>query len=80
MHAPCDVTLCLAWLDVTNAFGAVPLQAIDDALRAAQAGDTLRNLVNFVYGTVIFSRPKGCRTQSASEQGSNKVVPQWPPF
>ncbi|GIY12440.1 hypothetical protein CEXT_179171 [Caerostris extrusa] len=27
---------CLAWLDVTNAFGAIPHLAIDDALSAAQ--------------------------------------------
>ncbi|GIY44823.1 retrovirus-related Pol polyprotein from type-1 retrotransposable element R2 [Caerostris darwini] len=30
--------LCLAWLDVTNAFGAIPHCAIDDALAAAQVG------------------------------------------
>ncbi|GIY87338.1 retrovirus-related Pol polyprotein from type-2 retrotransposable element R2DM [Caerostris extrusa] len=31
--------LCLAWLDVTNAFGALSHCAIDDALVAAQVGD-----------------------------------------
>ncbi|GIY44232.1 retrovirus-related Pol polyprotein from type-1 retrotransposable element R2 [Caerostris darwini] len=41
--------LCLAWLDVTNAFGSIPHCAIDEALCAAKVGDTFRNLVNFVY-------------------------------
>ncbi|GIY12451.1 retrovirus-related Pol polyprotein from type-1 retrotransposable element R2 [Caerostris extrusa] len=50
--------LCLAWLDVTNAFGAIPHLAIDDALSAAQVGDTFRNLVNRIYeecGTKILT-------------------------
>ncbi|GIY77566.1 retrovirus-related Pol polyprotein from type-1 retrotransposable element R2 [Caerostris extrusa] len=58
--------LYLAWLDVTNAFGAVPHQAIDDALRAAQAGDTLRNLVNFVY--------EDCHTKLLSSEGLSDSI------
>ncbi|GIY82502.1 retrovirus-related Pol polyprotein from type-1 retrotransposable element R2 [Caerostris extrusa] len=75
--------LCLAWLDVTNAFGAIPHRAIDDALRAAHAGDTFRNLVNCVY--------EDCRTKLLSSEGlsgvyphrsrdQTRLPPQWPPF
>ncbi|GIX97055.1 retrovirus-related Pol polyprotein from type-1 retrotransposable element R2 [Caerostris extrusa] len=58
--------LCLAWLHVTNAFGAIPHRAIDDALRAAQAGDTFLNLVNCVYDD--------CRTKLLSSEGLSESI------
>ncbi|KAF8797215.1 Retrovirus-related Pol polyprotein type-1 like protein [Argiope bruennichi] len=41
--------LCIAWLDVTNAFGALPHQAIFEALKAAGVGPVFTNLVKDIY-------------------------------
>ncbi|KAF8778865.1 Retrovirus-related Pol polyprotein type-1 like protein [Argiope bruennichi] len=47
--------LCIAWLDVTNAFGALPHQAIFEALEAAGVGPVFTNLVKDIYlGSKIF--------------------------
>ncbi|GBM82725.1 Retrovirus-related Pol polyprotein from type-2 retrotransposable element R2DM, partial [Araneus ventricosus] len=40
---------CLAWLDVSNAFGAVPHTAIHQALSAAKVGSAFQELVHDLY-------------------------------
>ncbi|GIY44237.1 retrovirus-related Pol polyprotein from type-2 retrotransposable element R2DM [Caerostris darwini] len=59
--------LCLAWLDVTKAFGAIPHCAIDDALAAAQVGDTFRNLINYIYAE--------CGTKLLTSEGISDFIP-----
>ncbi|GBN97325.1 Retrovirus-related Pol polyprotein from type-1 retrotransposable element R2 [Araneus ventricosus] len=41
--------LCVAWLDVTNAFGALPHQLIYKALQAAGTGDQFINIIKDIY-------------------------------
>ncbi|GBN47633.1 Retrovirus-related Pol polyprotein from type-2 retrotransposable element R2DM [Araneus ventricosus] len=41
--------LCVAWLDVTNAFGALPHQLIYKALAAAGTGDQFVNVIQNMY-------------------------------
>ncbi|GIY12443.1 retrovirus-related Pol polyprotein from type-1 retrotransposable element R2 [Caerostris extrusa] len=58
--------LCLAWLDVTNAFGALPHCAIDDAPVAAQVGGTFRNLINCIY--------EDCGTRFLTSEGLSENI------
>ncbi|GBN77603.1 Retrovirus-related Pol polyprotein from type-2 retrotransposable element R2DM [Araneus ventricosus] len=41
--------LCVAWLDVKNAFGAIPHQLIYNALTAAGTGEQFLNLIKDIY-------------------------------
>ncbi|GBO04469.1 hypothetical protein AVEN_59366-1 [Araneus ventricosus] len=41
--------LCIAWLDVTNAFGALPHSAIFEALSAAGTDDQFLDLIRDIY-------------------------------
>ncbi|GBN97321.1 hypothetical protein AVEN_34540-1 [Araneus ventricosus] len=41
--------LCVAWLDVTNAFGALPHQLIYSALSAAGTGSAFVNIIKDIY-------------------------------
>ncbi|GBN17408.1 Retrovirus-related Pol polyprotein from type-1 retrotransposable element R2 [Araneus ventricosus] len=47
--------LCIAWLDISNAFGDIPHSAILDALNANKTGDVFRDVVEDIY--------TNCRTQ-----------------
>lgn len=40
---------CIAWLDVSNAFGAVPHMAIDAAVSSSGAGEKMRHIVADIY-------------------------------
>ncbi|CAL1299401.1 unnamed protein product [Larinioides sclopetarius] len=41
--------ICVAWVDVSNAFGALPHSAILNALQSARVGDSLVELVKDIY-------------------------------
>ncbi|GIY48212.1 retrovirus-related Pol polyprotein from type-2 retrotransposable element R2DM [Caerostris darwini] len=59
--------ICIAWLDVTNAFGALPHCAIFNALHSNDVGETLVRLVEDIY-TASF-------TSILTEEGVSPYIP-----
>ncbi|GIY87961.1 retrovirus-related Pol polyprotein from type-2 retrotransposable element R2DM, partial [Caerostris darwini] len=59
--------ICIAWLDVTNAFGALPHCAIFNALRCNGVGETLVRLVEDIY--------TDSSTSILTEEGVSPFIP-----
>ncbi|GBN69625.1 Retrovirus-related Pol polyprotein from type-2 retrotransposable element R2DM [Araneus ventricosus] len=58
--------LCVAWLDVTNAFGALPHQLIYKALTAAGTGEDFVNIIRDLY--------TGCTTNILSNNSATNPI------
>ncbi|GBO08324.1 Retrovirus-related Pol polyprotein from type-1 retrotransposable element R2 [Araneus ventricosus] len=58
--------LCVAWLDVTNAFGALPHQLIYKALTAAGTGEDFVNIIRDLY--------TGCTTNILSNDSATNPI------
>ncbi|GBN73650.1 Retrovirus-related Pol polyprotein from type-1 retrotransposable element R2 [Araneus ventricosus] len=58
--------LCVDWLDVTNAFGAVPHQLIYNALSAAGSGEQFINIIKDIY--------TDCHTSILSNDASTNPI------
>ncbi|GBO25818.1 Retrovirus-related Pol polyprotein from type-1 retrotransposable element R2, partial [Araneus ventricosus] len=58
--------LCVAWLDVTNAFGADPHQLIYNALSAAGSGEQFINIIKDIY--------TDCHTSILSNDSSTNPI------
>ncbi|GBN04875.1 Retrovirus-related Pol polyprotein from type-1 retrotransposable element R2 [Araneus ventricosus] len=58
--------LCIAWLDVTNAFGALPHSAIFEALTAAGTGEQFVDVIRDIYSNAS--------TQILSGQSTTKPI------
>lgn len=69
---------CVAWLDVSNAFGAVPHSALLAAIETAVAGSALVELVRDIYdgSTSMVSTGVGTTTFLAVQSG----IKQWCPL
>ncbi|GBO35647.1 Retrovirus-related Pol polyprotein from type-1 retrotransposable element R2 [Araneus ventricosus] len=59
--------LCVAWLDITNAFGALPHQLIYKALHAAGTGDQFINVIKDIY--------TDCSTSILSNDSTTSPIP-----
>ncbi|GIY87765.1 retrovirus-related Pol polyprotein from type-2 retrotransposable element R2DM, partial [Caerostris darwini] len=59
--------ICIAWLDVTNAFGALPHSALFDSLRGLNVGESLVRLVEDIYS--------GSTTTILTEEGTSAAIP-----
>ncbi|XP_055947152.1 uncharacterized protein LOC129980793 [Argiope bruennichi] len=59
--------LCIGWLDVSNAFGALPHQAIFEALEAVGTGPLFVDIIRDLY--------RGSRTKILSDGGVTSDIP-----
>ncbi|GIY27770.1 retrovirus-related Pol polyprotein from type-2 retrotransposable element R2DM, partial [Caerostris darwini] len=59
--------ICIAWLDVTNAFGALPHSALFDSLRSLNVGESLVRLIEDIY--------HGSTTRILTEEGTSSDIP-----
>ncbi|GBN17412.1 Retrovirus-related Pol polyprotein from type-2 retrotransposable element R2DM [Araneus ventricosus] len=57
---------CIAWLDVSNAFGNIPHSAIMNALQAAKTNTAFQDLIQDIYSN--------CTTQILSQDTSTEVL------
>ncbi|GBN59258.1 Retrovirus-related Pol polyprotein from type-1 retrotransposable element R2, partial [Araneus ventricosus] len=59
--------LCVAWLDVTNAFGALPHQLIYSALSAAGTGSAFVSIIEDIYND--------CSSKILSNDSATSLIP-----
>ncbi|GIY31132.1 retrovirus-related Pol polyprotein from type-1 retrotransposable element R2 [Caerostris darwini] len=59
--------ICIAWLDVTNAFGALPHSALFDSLRALNVGEPMVRLIEDIYS--------GSVSSVLTEEGTSEPIP-----
>ncbi|GIY31138.1 retrovirus-related Pol polyprotein from type-2 retrotransposable element R2DM [Caerostris darwini] len=59
--------ICIAWLDVTNAFGVLPHSALFDSLRGLNVGESLVRLVEDIYS--------GSTTNILTDEGTSPAIP-----
>ncbi|GIY10947.1 retrovirus-related Pol polyprotein from type-2 retrotransposable element R2DM [Caerostris darwini] len=59
--------ICIAWLDVTNAFGALPHSALFDSLRALNVGESMVRLIEDIYS--------GSVSSILTEEGTSEPIP-----
>ncbi|GIY95359.1 retrovirus-related Pol polyprotein from type-1 retrotransposable element R2 [Caerostris extrusa] len=59
--------ICIAWLDVTNAFGALPHSALFDSLRCLNVGEPWCDSLKDIYS--------GSSTAILTEKGTSEAIP-----